>query len=229
MQKINYFRVTTHFGYDKVNNIYIVEHSNNFVNWKKLYEIYSDSELIKWLSDYIVLHNLCDCFHLIADCQISSEVISKVNKDTTYREEETTKTIDFKVIYHRNKYIVIEETSNLPLGEGDELWEADFCIAKEIKVRNIKHYRVFREFQNENRYEIRFDPEFVINMYEKDIKIDEYDNDCDCDDYDDKEITKDLMLDEIISSQRLEIKQLIELVEELIYTNSKLVELLGKK
>ncbi len=66
-------------------------------------------------------------------------------------------------------------------------------------------------------------------MYEKDVKIDEDDNDCDCDDYDDKEITKDLMLDEVISSQRLEIKQLIELVEELIYTNSKLVDLLGKK
>lgn len=46
---------------------------------------------------------------------------------------------------------------------------------------------------------------------------------------DDKEICKDLMLDEVISSQKLEIERLTEIVQDLVTTNLKLVEMLALK
>lgn len=43
-----------------------------------------------------------------------------------------------------------------------------------------------------------------------------------------QEISKDLMLDEVISSQHLEIERLTEIIQDLVVTNLKLVEMLGK-
>lgn len=44
---------------------------------------------------------------------------------------------------------------------------------------------------------------------------------------DDQELTKDLMLDEVISSQHREIERLMNIVQDLITTNLKLVEIIG--
>ena len=44
---------------------------------------------------------------------------------------------------------------------------------------------------------------------------------------DDQEICKDLMLDEVISSQHLEIERLMSIVRDLVITNTKLVEIIG--
>lgn len=44
---------------------------------------------------------------------------------------------------------------------------------------------------------------------------------------DDQEICKDLMLDEVISSQHLEIEKLMSIVRDLVITNTKLVEIIG--
>lgn len=46
---------------------------------------------------------------------------------------------------------------------------------------------------------------------------------------DDQEITKDLMLDEVISSQHREIERLMNIVQDLVTTNLKLVEIMGLK
>lgn len=46
---------------------------------------------------------------------------------------------------------------------------------------------------------------------------------------DDQEITKDLMLDEVISSQHLEIERLTTIIQDLVTTNLKLVEILASK
>lgn len=226
MTKIKYFRVITQTTGFK----YLIEMANQGDHfWNYLYQGDYKDAIIEKISDYVIENDID--YRLINDSSTSNfilDVEKEIIKKRKIIKENSVKTIDFKVIYHRNKYVVIEETSSLPLGEGDVLWEADFCIAKEIKARNIKHYRVFREFQNENRYEIRFDPEFVINMYEKDVKIDEDDSDYD-DYYDDEEITKDLMLDEVISSQHQEIERLTEIIKDLVTTNLKLVEMLASK
>lgn len=233
MNYTNYFRVITHFGTDKINNIYIVEHSDNFIEWKEIYKSYSNSELIGWLSNHISFNNLCNCFHLIADFYITREVIAKVVKDTTYGEEKqymtptklTAKPVnyDFKIYCNTNSYII--HTNEEHIAEATEIIEAFAFIAHQIKKKDMKSYRVFIVLGGIENQFIEFNPDLVINTYGDKFN---YGDEDDTDDsvvfsdssedfaknYDDEEITKDLMLDEVISSQKLEINRLLKIIED---------------
>ena len=132
--------------------------------------------------------------------------------------ELSTDLINWKQIYKSNSYKeLIDWLASTILDNYYIL--ADFRICSDI-FRKI--------FENKNYYETQKQENQIINHEE------ESENYCDkCllksqTSYDDQEISKDLILDEVISSQHLEIERLTTIIKDLVTTNLKLVEILGK-
>jgi len=130
---------------------------------------------------------------------------------------------DFKIYCNTNSYII--HTNEEHIAEATEIIEAFVFVANQIKKKNMKSYRVFIVLGGIENQFIEFDPDLVINTYgDKFIYGDEDDTDDSvvfsdssedfAKNYDDEEITKDLMLDEVISSQKLEINRLLKIIED---------------
>ena len=133
------------------------------------------------------------------------------------------------------------ENGKLYLIENKNCWECGF-IGEEVKDITNKKYTAILKINNNRVIEVEglegsFSCEFIgcVPPISETDEIDEEDYCCDeCllqnqTSIDDEEICKDLMLDEVISSQHLEIERLTEIIQDLVTTNLRLVEMLGKK
>ena len=142
------------------------------------------------------------------------------------------------------------ENGKLYLIDNKECWEFGIIKnknGKEVKEMTNKKYTALLRLNNTRVIEVEglegsFSCEYIgcvppISETDEIDEIDELDEDYCCDEcllqnqtsIDDQEICKDLMLDEVISSQHLEIERLTEIIQDLVTTNLKLVEMLGKK
>lgn len=160
-QETTYFKITSHFGAqrdDYSNVIMVVESSTDLKSWKQIYKSNNHLELISWLSSMILLNELENNYHVLADYYISNQIATKIFEN-------------------KNHY------------------------KNQIRELNLKEE----------------DPVNLDGL--NDLVYGETD-------YDDEEITKDLMLDEVISSQRLEIEKLEEIIKEFSNQNLKLTNII---
>lgn len=134
---------------------------------------------------------------------------------------------DFKIVCNKNSYVIYN--NNEQLAEATEIIEAFVFIATLIRKKDMKSYKIFIVLCGIKHQFVDFDPDGIIDMYKQDFIFDEEADEADIENYDDQELTKDLMLDEVISSQHREIERLMNIVQDLVTTNLRLVEIIGLK
>lgn len=203
-REIKYFRVITQAtGFEYLVEMFTLGDQSS--NWNYLYQSDSKDNVIAKISNYIVENNID--YRLINDYSTSNFDYSIVEKE---------------IIRKRKMQQTNEQKYTLTMKISNRITNDERIIEVEGLTGPIKDLRF--EFMGFKNWTKEDEESELADLY------------C-CDEcllknqtsIDDKEICKDLMLDEVISSQHLEIERLTEIIQDLVTTNLKLVEMLALK
>lgn len=202
-QETKYFRVITQTtGFEYLVEMFTL--GDQSPNWNYLYQSDSKANIIAKISNYVVENNID--YRLINDSSTSNFDYSIVEKEIIRKRKMQQN--------NEQKYTLTMKISN-SITNDERIIEVEGLSGP---IKDLKFE--FLGFQNWTKQDE--ESEFA-DMYCCDECLLQNQTSAD-----DEEICKDLMLDEVISSQHLEIERLTKIIQDLVTTNLKLVEILGK-